>query len=82
MEEIIPKIDRSLILEELTDDRLLRTTNKAANRIYIIDAHTAPNTMREIGRLREIAFSAKMSKSPMDARESPPHTCLTSRNLS
>ncbi len=58
MEEIIPKIDRSLILEELTDDRLLRTTNKAANRIYIIDAHTAPNTMREIGRLREIAFRA------------------------
>ncbi len=26
--------------------------------IYIIDAHTSPNVMREIGRLREIAFRA------------------------
>lgn len=58
MEEIIPKIDRELILAELTPDRLLRQTNKAHNLIYIVDAHTAPNTMREIGRLREVAFRA------------------------
>lgn len=58
MEEIIPKIDRDLILGELTPERLLRQTNKANNLIYIIDAHNAPNTMREIGRLREIAFRA------------------------
>ncbi|MDE5652360.1 MAG: GNAT family N-acetyltransferase [Muribaculaceae bacterium] len=58
MEEIIPKIDRDLILEELTPERLLRQTNKANNLIYIVDAHSAPNTMREIGRLREIAFRA------------------------
>ncbi|MDE6812182.1 MAG: GNAT family N-acetyltransferase, partial [Muribaculaceae bacterium] len=56
MEEIIPKIDRDLILAELTPERLLRQTNKANNLIYIIDARTAPNTMREIGRLRELAF--------------------------
>ncbi|MDE6010581.1 MAG: GNAT family N-acetyltransferase [Muribaculaceae bacterium] len=56
MEEIIPKIDRSLILAELTDERLLRHTNRAHNRVYVVDAKTAPNTMREIGRLREIAF--------------------------
>jgi hypothetical protein len=31
-------------------------TNKSNNEIYIIDAHNAPNMMREIGRLREIAF--------------------------
>ncbi|MDE5662514.1 MAG: GNAT family N-acetyltransferase [Muribaculaceae bacterium] len=58
MEEIIPKIDRSLILTELTEDRLLRHTNKAHNRLYVVDAHCAPHTMREIGRLREIAFRA------------------------
>ncbi len=58
MEEIIPKIDRDLILAELTDERLLRHTNKAHNRLYVVDAYTAPNTMREIGRLREIAFRA------------------------
>ena len=56
MEEIIPKIDRQLILSELTEERLLRPTNKANNLIYIVDAATCPNTMREIGRLREIAF--------------------------
>lgn len=56
MEEIIPKTDREAILAELTPERLLRQTNKANNLIYTIDAKSAPNTMREIGRLREIAF--------------------------
>ncbi|MDE6234377.1 MAG: GNAT family N-acetyltransferase [Muribaculaceae bacterium] len=58
MEEIIPKIEREAILAELTPERLLRQTNKANNLIYIIDAHNAPATMREIGRLREEAFRA------------------------
>ncbi len=57
-EPIISPIDPALIEAELTDERLLRETNKASNRIYIVDAHTAPCTMREIGRLREIAFRA------------------------
>ena len=53
---IISAIDRKLIKAELTQERFLRTTNKAGNEIYIINAHNSPNTMREIGRLREIAF--------------------------
>ena len=53
---IIAPIDRKLIKAELTQERFLRTTNKAGNEIYIINAHNSPNTMREIGRLREIAF--------------------------
>lgn len=56
MEEIIPKIDRQLILEELTEARRLRLSNKANNEIYILSAASAPATMQEIGRLREIAF--------------------------
>ena len=56
MEEIIPKVPRELIINELTDDRLLRPANKGGNLIYVVDAFNAPNTMREIGRLREIAF--------------------------
>ncbi len=56
MQPIIDKIDPELISAELTPDRLLRTTNKGDNEIYVIDAYNAPNTMREIGRLREIAF--------------------------
>lgn len=43
-------------MAELTPERLLRKTNKANNEIYVIDYHNAPNTVREIGRLREIAF--------------------------
>lgn len=56
MEAVIPAVDRALLESELTEDRRLRHTNKGDNEIFIIDAHTAPHTMREIGRLREIAF--------------------------
>ena len=55
-QKIIDPVDPRLIEAELTPDRLLRTTNKAGNEIYIVDAHTAPHVMREIGRLREISF--------------------------
>lgn len=56
MQPIIDRIDRELIKAELTPDRFLRATNKGDNEIYVVDAFNAPNTMREIGRLREIAF--------------------------
>jgi hypothetical protein len=56
MQEIISPVDRALIKAELTKDKLLRTTNKSDNEIYIITSHDSPNVMREIGRLREIAF--------------------------
>lgn len=55
---IIPPVDKELLKSELTPERQLRLTNKSNNRIYIITAHNAPNTMREIGRLREEAFRA------------------------
>lgn len=55
-QKIIDPVDQHLIEAELTDDRFLRDTNKGNNRIYVVDAHNAPNVMREIGRLREIAF--------------------------
>lgn len=56
MEKIIEPVDRELIMSELTRDRLLRRANKGTNEVYVVDAFNAPNTMREIGRLREIAF--------------------------
>ena len=58
MEPIIDPIPVELIEQELTPERLLRHTNKAENDIYVVTAHNAPNTMREIGRLREITFRA------------------------
>ncbi len=55
-EEIIQPIDKGLLKSELTPERQLRMTNKSNNEIYVITAHNAPNVMKELGRLREIAF--------------------------
>jgi len=56
LQKIIEPVNRSLIARELTEDRFVRDTNKAGNKIYILNHHNAPNTMREIGRLRELSF--------------------------
>ena len=58
MEPIIPPVSRELLKVELTPERRLRSTNKAGNEIYIVTWQQAPNVVREIGRLREIAFRA------------------------
>ncbi|MCX7953641.1 MAG: GNAT family N-acetyltransferase [Bacteroidales bacterium] len=58
MKPIIPPVDTSLIMSELTRDKLLRRTNRDNNLIYLITYYDSPNTMREIGRLREISFRA------------------------
>ena len=55
-EKIIDAVNTTLLEQELTPDKLLRKTNRGGNEIYIVDAFNAPNVMREIGRLREIAF--------------------------
>ena len=53
---IIDPIPVEVLKAELKPELQLRMTNKSNNQIYIITAHNAPNVMREIGRLREIAF--------------------------
>ncbi len=53
---IIAPIAKELLKSELTPDKQLRMTNKSNNEIYVITWHNAPNVMKEIGRLREIAF--------------------------
>lgn len=58
MQPIIDPISPELIEQELTPKRFLRDTCRAGNQIYVVTAHNAPNTMREIGRLREEAFRA------------------------
>ena len=55
-QEIISPVSKELLKSELTRERQLRMTNKSNNEIYVVTAHQAPNVMREIGRLREIAF--------------------------
>ena len=58
MKDIIAPVDRELIKSELTEERLLRYTNKGNNVIYVVTWQNAPNVLREVGRLREIAFRA------------------------
>ena len=56
MEKIIDAVPTEDIIKELTEERFVRKTNFGNNEIYILNAHNAPNTMREIGRLRELSF--------------------------
>lgn len=71
MQQIIDPINADLIEQELNDDTFLRTTNKAGNKVYVLNAHNAPNTMREIGRLRELSFrlGGGGSGNPLDIDE-------------
>ncbi len=55
-EPIIPPVDRKVITDELNRDTFFRATNNARNEIYVVDAHSSPNTLKEIGRLREVSF--------------------------
>lgn len=53
---VIQPVDVATIKAELTRQRFLRHSCKGGTDLYIIDSVNAPNIMREIGRLREIAF--------------------------
>lgn len=56
METIIPPVDLEFLVNELTEDKMLRKTNNGNNEIYIITDADSPHVMREIGRLREVTF--------------------------
>jgi hypothetical protein len=56
MQAVIPAISRELIKKELNPDRFLRYSNNGNNLIYLVNHHNSPNTMMEIGRLRELTF--------------------------
>ena len=55
-EPILPPVDRALLRAELTPERKVRDTQRAGNEIYIFAAAECPALMREVGRLRELAF--------------------------
>ena len=56
MKEVISPIEKKLLEKELTPEKLLRKTNKGGNELYVVTNNDSPNTMLEIGRLREITF--------------------------
>ena len=56
MEPIIDKIERDLLIKELTPNRFIRFTNNGNNEIYIFKGSEAPALMKEVSRLREVSF--------------------------
>lgn len=58
MKKIIEPIPVDLLMEELTEDKFIRTTNFGDNHIYIFSHKNSENLMKEVGRLREITFRA------------------------
>lgn len=56
MEQIIDPIPVEVLKSELTEDKRLRYTNKSNNILYVVTWQDSPNVLKEIGRLREIAF--------------------------
>lgn len=56
IEDIIPPVPTELLESELSETTFLRYSNKGHNQIHVVNAHSAPNIMREIGRLREESF--------------------------
>lgn len=58
LDYVIDPIDRQLLKSELNEERFVRDTNKGGNKIYFVNAHNSPHTMREIGRLREVSFAS------------------------
>lgn len=54
---IIEPVAVELIEAELNKNTFLRDSSKGGNELYIVNAHNSPNTMQEIGRLRELTFT-------------------------
>ncbi len=53
---VIRPVNVATIKSELTRQQFLRHSCKGGTDLYVVDSVNAPNIMREIGRLREIAF--------------------------
>ena len=82
MKQIIPPVERDILIQEL-EGHLLRPTNKADNLIYDLTAHECPNVMREIARLREISYrdgggatGNEMDMDDMDTMPKPYHQLI------
>ena len=56
IKRVAKAVPRELIESELRPEYVMRPTNHGGNTIYVIDAQSCPNIMREIGRLREWGF--------------------------
>ncbi|MBR1887633.1 MAG: GNAT family N-acetyltransferase [Bacteroidales bacterium] len=55
LEPIIDPVDKSLLLKEFEQAKELTEASRGDIKVYLVD-YTSPNILREVGRLREIAF--------------------------
>lgn len=58
MEKVMDEISREVLIQELLAVGKVRNTRKGENEIYLLNNKNAPNTVQEIGRLREVTFRA------------------------
>ena len=56
MHPLIDPIELSILKSELNETTFLRSTNNGSNHIYDVNIYNSPNTLKEIGRLRELTF--------------------------
>ena len=79
MQPVIYPIEKKKLIAELTEEHFMRKTNKGGNEIYTFDAHSAPNLMQEVGRIRELTFrSAGGGKKPTSTNSMSIHKLLIS----
>ena len=55
-EQLVNPVNRNILKRELTPERFLRPTRMGKNNVYVFDGVSAPNLMKEVGRLRELTF--------------------------
>lgn len=75
MKNVIAPIEKSLLRQELNSRTFIRKANNGNNEIYIINQHNAPNTLLEIGRLREETFRAAGGGTGLDCDLDDFDTC-------
>ena len=56
MNKVIDAIEKNKIIKELNEETFIRATNYSKHQIFIVDHLNSPQTLLEIGRLREITF--------------------------
>lgn len=58
LSHIRPAVPVEAIKAELNQERFVRYTSKLNNEIYIVNVHNSPETVQEVGRLRELTFAS------------------------
>lgn len=58
MQKILEPIDRNVLKNEINESTFLRYTNFGNIEVHLVNYHKQPNTIQEIGRLRELTFRA------------------------